>query len=91
MQAAMTSIMQAYLDESAKARGYDGILSLCSYYGSANPQFNTEALAGLAFRDAVWAYGYQVLADVEAGQRTIPAAEELLAELPVIVWPEATP
>jgi hypothetical protein len=91
MQASMTALMQGYLDDTARQRGYDGILSLCSYAGSANPQFSAEAVAGIAFRDAVWAYGYQVLADVQAGRRLIPSADELLAELPVIEWPEVAP
>jgi len=87
IQQRMTGLMQAHLDDTAKTRGYDGILSLCSYTGSANPQFAAEAKAGMAFRDAVWAYGYQVLAKVQAGARAIPTDEDLLAELPAIEWP----
>jgi hypothetical protein len=83
----MTGIMQAHLDDTARTRCYDGILSLCSYVGSANAKFAAEAKAGMAFRDAVWSYGYRVLADVQTGARDIPAAEELLAELPQIAWP----
>jgi len=87
IQQRMTGLMQAHLDDTAKTRGYDGILSLCSYYGSANPQFAAEAKAGMAFRDSVWAYGYQVLAEVQAGARGIPSDDDLLAELPAIEWP----
>ncbi|MDR2188761.1 MAG: hypothetical protein LBE62_12065 [Azonexus sp.] len=87
LQKQFTDLMQGHLDSTAQQRGYDGILSLCSYYGSQNPQFNAEAIAGLAFRDAVWVYGNQVLADVLAEQREIPTPDELMSEVPQINWP----
>lgn len=83
----LTGAVQAHLDATAQARGYDGILSLASYAASTNATFAAEALAGVQWRDAVWAYCWQVLADVEASQREIPTAEVLVAELPVMVWP----
>ena len=83
----LTDTMQSYLDRTAQERGYDGILSLCSYATSSNPRFGPEGQAGVALRDAVWAYGYAVIAEVEAGTRPVPTVEELLAELPSIIWP----
>ena len=38
-----------------------------------------------AWRSAVWAKGYEILAQVQAGQRAIPTEAELLAELPQLV------
>ena len=83
----LTDAMQSYLDQTAQERGYDGILSLCSYATSSNPRFGPEGQAGVALRDAVWAYGYAVIAEVEAGTRSVPTVEDLLAALPSIIWP----
>ena len=80
----LTDAVQRHLDTTAQSRGYDGILSLCSYASSPNPPFATEAAAGLAWRDAVWLHCFGVMAAVQAGQRTIPTEAELLAELPEI-------
>ena len=83
----LTDAMQSYLDQTAQERGYDGILSLCSYATSSNPRFGPEGQAGVTFRDAVWAYGYAVIDDITEGKRAVPTAEELVAELPSIIWP----
>ena len=83
----LTDAMQSYLDHTAQERGYDGILSLCSYATSANPRFGPEGQAGVSLRDAVWAYGYRIIAEIQAGTRPVPSAEELIAALPSIVWP----
>lgn len=85
--ASLTAVVQAHLDATARTRNYDGILSLCSYAASANPKFGPEGLAGVAWRDAVWASCYTILAEVQAGQRTVPTSDELLAELPAMAWP----
>lgn len=83
----MIDAIQRHLDATAKTRGYDGILSLASYAVSAHPPFAAEGRAGADWRDAVWGYGYQVLAAIQAGTRTIPTPEALIAELPLMVWP----
>jgi hypothetical protein len=85
-QKLLVSSIQKYLDTTAKLRNYDSILSLCSYYNSTNPTFAAEAQAGITWRDAVWTYCYQVLSDVINESRTIPTVEELITELPTIVW-----
>jgi len=83
----LTDAVQQHLDNTAKTRGYDGILSLASYATSTNPTFSAEGQAGVVWRDAVWAYCYQVLADVQTNNRPVPTAEALIAELPTIAWP----
>lgn len=87
IKAELTAAVQRHLDAQARARGYDGILSLCSYAASADPAFAAEAQVGVAWRDAVWRHCYQVLAEVEAALRTTPAEAELIAELPAMAWP----
>ena len=83
----LTSAIQSTLDKKAQERGYDNILSLCTYATSTAAKFAAEGQAGVAWRDEVWAKGYSILADVESGARAIPTADELLAELPLFVWP----
>lgn len=80
--------VQRHLDDTAKERGYDGILSLCTYATSANSKFKAEGQAGVEWRDDVWDYCYGELDKVEAEEREIPSAEDLVAELPAFQWPE---
>lgn len=84
-----TGYIQEHLDAVAQTRLYDGILSLCSYATSADPIFAAEGQAGVAWRDAVWRLGYQLLDEVQSGQRELPTREELLAMLPPMEWPDA--
>lgn len=84
----LINAIQSYLDKEAQAHFYDGILSLCSYATSTNPKFGPEGQAGVIWRDDCWSKGYEVLNACEAGTRPIPTVDELLAEMPVMVWPE---
>ena len=84
----LTDAIQNHLDTKPKERLYDGILSLCTYATSMNPKFAAEGQAGVVWRDACWAKGYEIMAEVQAGTRETPTVEELLAELPVFRWPD---
>lgn len=83
-----TTAVQIHLDTKAKERNYDGILSACTYSTSSVPKFAAEGQACVAWRDAVWAACYQIMAEVEAGQRQPPTIPELLDMLPTLIWPE---
>jgi hypothetical protein len=82
-----TAAMQAVLDTTAKARNYDGILSACTYATSTVDKFRAEGQACVEWRDKVWAFGYDLLARVDAGQTPAPALADLAAILPQMVWP----
>lgn len=85
----LVEAVQGHLDATARARNYDGILSLASYAASNNPPFAAEGRAGADWRDAVWLHCYGVLDDVTNGLRPVPSVDALIAELPEMVWPPA--
>jgi len=82
-----TGAVQLQLDAFAKTRGYDNILSACTYATSGVPKFAAEGQYCVDLRDNVWAACYAILADVQAGNRPMPTLPELLAELPDAEWP----
>lgn len=86
-RAALEAAVQQHLDATAQARGYDSMLSACTYAASTSTRFQPEGAACVAWRDAVWLHCHGVLAAVIAGTRPAPTAAELLAELPAIQWP----
>lgn len=82
-----TGAVQQHLDDFARTRNYDGILSAATYATSQVPKFKAEGQYAVEARDATWAKCYEILAAVEAGSRPMPTLDELLTELPVLTWP----
>lgn len=79
---------QQRLDTFAQSRGYDGILSACSYAGSLVPKFQQEGQYCVNARDITWAKLLEILAEVQAGTRPKPAGYmDIEPELPPLVWP----
>ena len=91
IQKQLTDAVQHVLDAKAQELNYDSCLSVCSYIETGVAKFDAEGKAFRAWRSAVWAKGYEILAQVQAGQRGIPTEAELIAELPelVIVYDDA--
>lgn len=90
MLASFTAAIQKRLDDFARTRGYDGILSACTYATSAVPKFAAEGRYAVDARDATWSAAYAILAEVQAGDRPIPGSlSEIESDLPVLAWPEA--
>lgn len=81
---------QNLLDTGAQSLGYDSMLSLASYANSTNATFKAQAAAGVAWRDAVWAEGYSILAQIKAGTIGNPTLTAFLALLPTVTWPAVT-
>lgn len=86
--AAVQFAVQQRLDDFARTRNYDGILSACTYATSTTPQFAAEGQYAVQARDATWAACYQVMSDVQAGRRPLPSIEQVLADLPALEWPQ---
>lgn len=80
--------IQSHVDQTAVSRRYDSGNSLATYVNSTNPGWAAEAIAFVAWRDAVWAYAYAELDRVLNGDREQPTIDELLEELPEMEWPE---
>jgi hypothetical protein len=80
--------VQATLDAAAVAARYDSIATAVSYAEEpAVPKFQNDGKAFRAWRSKVWAYAYQQLALVLAGEREQPTVEAFLLELPVLELP----
>lgn len=85
IQNQLTQAVQNALDAKAQELKYDSCLSVCSYVDTGVQKFDDEGRAFRAWRSAVWAKGYEILAQVQAGVREIPTEEELLEMLPELV------
>jgi hypothetical protein len=80
--ARLESALDRHLDTVANSYRYESIRTMVTYATSDHPTFGAEGKAAVKFRDAVYAYGIQVIADVQAEIREIPTETELIAELP---------
>jgi len=88
LQDSITQQTQQRLDNFAKTRNYDSILSACTYATSSVLTFQTEGQYCVSARDETWAKLYQIMAEVEAGTRPMPTGyADIEPELPVLAWP----
>jgi hypothetical protein len=81
--------IEAHVDGVAQSRDYSSAVSLASYTSSSNPLWKAEADVFVVWRDDVWAYALTELPKVLNAERPQPTLQEMIDELPVIVWPEA--
>lgn len=90
IDALMKSIVDATqerLDEFARTRNYDGILSACTYATSAVPKFHSEGTQCVAARDATWAALYTFMAEVNTNVRPMPSSfADVEPLLPPLTW-----
>lgn len=85
---AVTDGTQQRLDDFARTRNYDGILSACTYNLSSIPKFASEGQYCIDARDATWAALYQFMAEVQLGQKPMPTGyADVEPLLPPLVWP----
>jgi len=82
-----TAAIQKHLDDFAKTRGYDGILSACTYATSLVPKFKAEGQCCVEARDATWSTAYAMMAEVTSGAIPMPTRPEVISAMPVLSWP----
>ncbi len=88
VKAALSGAVQTHMDAAAQAAGYDDIKSAVTYAEEPSvPKFQAEGQAFRAWRSLCWAKCYEVMAAVAAGERAVPTASELIAELPTLEVP----
>jgi hypothetical protein len=88
VQQVIVDATQKRLDDFARTRNYDGILSLCTYATSTVHKFQTEGQYGVNARDATWATLYTILEEVLEGIRPPPTGyADVEPLLPVLEWP----
>lgn len=81
--AALTADVQAWLDATAQANGYDSLASCISYRGSSVVQWDADAQAALTWRDAVWQACFQWQQNAIANPPAIfPTSAGVIAQLP---------
>lgn len=88
LQQSIVDATQQRLDDFARTRNYDNILSACTYATSNVPKFAAEGQVAVNLRDATWAALYQILEEVQAGQREAPSGfSDIEPLLPPLEWP----
>jgi hypothetical protein len=83
---AQESVVRAYLNAGAAQRHYDSITTVCSYSTSTNAVFKADADACIPWRDACWEH-YLIYVQTVAAGAPVWTDAELIADLPVLVWP----
>lgn len=88
LQSSIIAETQIRLDDFAKTRNYDGILSACTYATSAVPKFQAEGQYCVNARDATWSSLYQLFDDVTNGVKPMPPSfSDIEPLLPALEWP----
>lgn len=88
IQARIVTSVQERLDNFAKTRNYDSILSAATYATSAIPKFQVEGQYAVNARDNTWATLYSLMGEVMTGTRPMPTGfDDVESELPVLEWP----
>jgi hypothetical protein len=82
----LVAAVDDHLNAVAATKGYDNRITCALRSGYPNP-WQAEGVAFGQWMDSCYLYLYQVDADVKNGVRPVPTANELIAELPEMVWP----
>lgn len=76
----------AHLAAAAMSRRYDSIHTAALRAAFDGP-FHAEGVAFASWMDQCNAIGYQIMAEIESGNRVAPAIDEYIAMLPELVFP----
>jgi hypothetical protein len=92
IKATLEAAIDKHIDQIAKYKRYGraGIspsVACLGYAAYLNP-YQAEAIAYGQWIASIWPVVNQIMADVESGLRPIPTEQELISELPEMIWPE---
>jgi len=79
--------IQSRLDDFAKERGYNDILSACTYSTSKIIKFQIEGQQCVDLRDKTWDEVYKIILAVK-DSGYLPSWNELEEQLPKLTWAE---
>lgn len=80
-------LVQKRLDDFAREKNYDGILSVASYATSKNSVFAVEGQKAVDARDDSWLALYTYLGKVQGGVLPVPkTSADIEAVLPALSW-----
>ena len=81
--------IKARLNEFAMSRGYDSIMSACSYTNSTVAKYREDAQTCVSLRDQTWSTFYDIIAEANSGTRNWPLEmQDIEDDLPALVWSE---
>lgn len=87
----LKQVAQENLDKFAQEKHYDNMLTLCSYVSDINPVYASDAKIGLQLRSSYWTKIFEIISDIESGNRPqVTLFEEIESELPVLKWEAET-
>lgn len=86
LEISLITVLNNHLDSVAGQRRYDNRFTCSLRAGYIGP-FQAEGAAFAAWMDQCNLVGYTIMAEVKASLRQVPTPEELIAAMPVIVWP----
>ena len=70
------------LNQEARKKGYDSIVTAVSYAGYEN-SFQAEGIKFGKWRSLVYEWGYALLKEIESGKRSLPQSfEEIKNDMP---------
>lgn len=78
--------LQSSTKTGRRAVGGKRRLSCASYANSTDPTFRSEAQTAIAWRDAVYRRGYEILADIPEGVTTPEQVMSLLPQPAEFGW-----
>lgn len=88
LRAQIVNNTQARLDNFAKTKGYDNIVSACSYATSAHPKYGVEGRYCVEAREQTWDAMFAIDTEILNGARPVPTGfADIEPLLPVLVWP----
>lgn len=86
-QTAIDAIQIQVLDATAQSHGYDSVDSSVKYQDGSNQLWSDESYALVSWTIEVWSKCHEILNKVTDGEIPEPTIDELIEQMPVMVWP----